>query len=344
MTATSRAISADRSNARGAIPGVRALVAVCLGLLSFATPAPAQVIKNELPTQVRGLDVVEKGGAFLPMELTFQDESGKDVRLGSYFNEGQPVQGTDIASGKAKPAIVALVYYRCPVVCSAVLAKLEQAVQGLDYTIGDQYRLLVFSFDPTEKPDASKLRREQFLANYDRHARGQGGDGSAARSIESGLRFHTGDSVNNRALANAFGFEYRLLENGEYSHPVVIFVTTPDGRISRYIYGFDYPPRDMKLALLEATGGKIARSLGERILHFCYNYDPTAGTYTLQAVRVMKLGGLVTMIVVFGLVGLMLGVERLRRVRGGGKGGLDVVSNLPAGSASDPRGTSGTVA
>lgn len=255
--------------------------------------AHAQVLRKEPPAQVRGLDVVEHLGDTLPSDLTFTTSDNREVTLGDYFK--QPA---------GKPTIVALVYYRCPTVCSVVMSKLSTCLEQLDYTLGKDFNCLVFSFKEEETVIDAAGAKARYTSEYKR-----GSDALA------GWNFHVGKPETVQKLADALGFQYRRLDDGEYAHPVAIFITTPDGKIARYIYGFDYKPAEMKLALLEASNGSIAMSIADRFLHFCYRYDPAAGTYTLQAFRVMQIGGVVAMVGVGSLIVSLRVGESLRRRR-----------------------------
>lgn len=271
------------------------------GLLAPASPAHAQLLSKELPPDARGLDVEEKPGAPLPLDTQFTNSQGITEMLGRYFT---PPSESNPAGLGGKPAVLVLAYYRCPVVCAAVLDKLTDSFNGMDYTPGREFNCLVISFDERDTTKDAAEKRELIYAGYDR---------PISADIRNGWQFFTGSPTSVRQVAEAVGFRYRQLENGEYSHPICLFVITPEGKVSRYFYGFEYPSRDMKLALIEASEGRIARSLGDRLLAFCYMYDPSRGAYTLQAMRVMQIGGALSAAGVFGVVGVLLVRERLRR-------------------------------
>jgi protein SCO1 len=255
--------------------------------------ADAQVLMKEPPKAIRGLDVFEQLGEKLPADLTFTTSDNRTVALGDYFK--QPA---------SKPTIVALVYYSCPTVCSVVLSKLATCLEQLDYTLGKDFNCLVFGFKDEETVIHAAGAKARYTSEYK-----SGGDALA------GWQFHVGQPETTQKLADALGFQYRRLDDGEYAHPVALFIVTPDGTIARYIYGFDYKPAEMKLALLEASNGDIAQSIGDRFLHFCYRYDPTAGTYTLQAFRVMQIGGIVAVVGVGSLIIALRVGESLRKRR-----------------------------
>lgn len=257
-------------------------------------PAPpssastTEEVPSSLPPQARGLDVEERIGQKLPMELGFTDFRGRQVRLAEYF------QGE-------RPAIILLVYYKCPIVCDVVMQKTVDTLQKLDYRAGNDYNLLVFSFDPTESITDARTARETMLTSYRREL-----------PSDRGFEFHAGADAGARELADALGFKYRKLADGNYSHPVAKFIVTPDGKISRYLYGFEQEAADTKLALMEASQGKLVRTVGERIMNYCYMFDANSGKYTLRAMRVMQLGGLATLAALTALVVALLLGERLR--------------------------------
>jgi protein SCO1 len=278
---------------------VAALLAAMFATTTLAQPGAGLAqpeggeAPNTLPAQARGLDVEEHVGQYLPMEVGFTNAEGKIVHVGDYF------QGD-------KPAIVALVYYKCPVVCTVVMNRLAETMNQLEYTVGTDYRTLIFSVDPTEDTKLAAQTKLAYVSGYNR---------DVTPEVQAGWQFHVTDDSAARRLAEALGFRYRKLDTGAYSHPVALFIITPKGQISRYIYGFSYPARDMKLALMEASEGKLVRTVGDRMLSFCYMYDPKAGSYTLQAVRVMQIAGVLTVTALVTLVGGLFLSERLRRNR-----------------------------
>lgn len=268
------------------------------------------------PPQIVGLDVDEHLGRTLPLELVFTTNEGKQVSLGEYFKAGD------------KPAVIMLVYYDCPVVCDVLLSKQAQTLDGVDYTVGKDYRVLIFSFDPDETAEQAAKAKAAYTAEYRR--RDQSG-------VLDNYVFHVSDQETSRALADALGFRYRRLADGNYSHPLCQFVIGPDGKIARYLYGYSQDPRDMKLALLEASQGRLSQSIGDRLAGFCYLYDPAAGKYTLRALRVMQLGGLVTIAGLGTLIVSLFIGERLRKVAmASGRGTAGAGHGLEAPSPSNP--------
>lgn len=246
---------------------------------------------EDLPPPRRGLDVDEHLGRTLPLELDFVNSAGQRVYLKDYFKDNRPV-------------IIAMVYYRCPVVCSVVMEKLAQCLGKLDLTVGKDFKVLMFSINPKETSDEAAKLKNYYIAGYPRDMN---------PGWDSAWEFHTSEAASSKTLGDALGFRYRMLDNGEYSHPVAFFVATPDGRISRYIYGLDYPERDVKLALNEAASGRLMTSLGDRLAAFCYMWDPSKQGYQLQAMRVMQVGGVLTLLALGTLVGSMLVIERVKK-------------------------------
>jgi len=281
-----------------------ALVLCVLGL--GLAGAQAQTLMTDRPLAIRGLKVTERLGEKVPLYLQLTDSEGRQVTLGDSFNQGKPV-------------VLIMAYYRCPMLCSLVLDAAQQAFNELDYTVGKDFNVSVVSFNEKETTEEARERKTTSLAGY------RAGDTPEA---QAGWTFHTTGSAQAQALADALGFPFRYLsDSGQFAHPAVIFILTPDGRISRYLHGLSkpegtdapgYTSRDLKLALLEASDGKIGASLGDVFLNFCYHYDPKAGTYTLAAYNVMRLGAVATMLLLGSFVGILVIRERMRRRRGAG--------------------------
>ncbi|HLP84278.1 MAG TPA: SCO family protein [Phycisphaerales bacterium] len=290
-----------------------AMASVAVASLSCVAGASAQSLNKgyepnpappAVPFEERGVGVEERVGLSLPLDLQMIDQDGQTIELKKYF------------PGDGKPVLLMLVYYRCPIVCDVFREKMFQTLSQVDakgdYQMGKDYRVVVVSFDPTEIPETAKGVRE--LDIRDAYVR------ALPEGALAGVNYHVAEGSAARTLADSLGFQYKRLDNNEYSHPVVGFVATPDGKISRYLYG--YPSaldpdtvRNYKLALMEASEGKMVRSVGERIMMFCYEFDPTRGTYTLQAFRVMQIGGGITIVLVASLIGGLLLTERIRRRR-----------------------------
>lgn len=268
------------------------LLIALASVLCFTAQARAQrVLDRSEVKQLNGVGVDEHLGGHVPLEAVFTNQDGELVKLGTYF-DGQT------------PVILVMVYYECPVVCPVVLSQLTASLNKLDYVAGKDFRLLVVSFDPDESTTMALGKRIEFLGEYNK--------GNTPEALR-GIAYHTGDVANIRDLTTSIGFNFSPTNNGEYSHPVSLMILSPKGKVTRYMYGFDYPPQELKLSLLDASEGKIAQSLGDRLLHFCYRLDPKAGTYSLQAFRVMQIGAVLTMVLIaVGLTMLFMG-DRVRR-------------------------------
>lgn len=283
-----------RSCSKSAACLTRALL-VAVALAFSGASARAQLLLPEEPEVAQGAGVEEMLGKFITMDHVLDGWDGKPHAISTYFNQGH------------KPVVLALVYYDCPIVCSLVLNRLADAIDSLeDYTVGSDFNVMVVSFDPTEGPADAAKWRSTALISYDR---------GTTPEIEAGWGFFTGSSAQVRPLADSMGFHYSRMPSGEFAHPTVFMVLTADGRVARYIHGFNYTPKDLKLALLEASEGKIAKTIGDWMIHKCYRYDPSAGAYTLQAMALMRVGGGLSIVAVGGLVAGLFINERARRRR-----------------------------
>lgn len=263
-----------------------------LAILFVGMAGEAQVIMKEPPEPLRDLELVPQVGERVPMELQFTDSTGQRVRLERYFNRGH------------QPVILALVYYGCPMMCPLVLDRLQDRLNGLEYVAGRDFALVVVSFGAGETAAQAAEARAAFLAGY-RHR---------GNEVPGGVAFHVSDAGSVRRLADAVGFPYRYIpQTGQYAHGAVLTVLTPDGRISGYLDALGAEAREFRMALLEASQGRLGRSLSDFFLHLCYRFDPTQGRYTLQAMRIMQAGGLMAVVGLGGLVGWLWAWERTRR-------------------------------
>ncbi len=278
----------------------RWIAAIAIG----ASCANAQIIRKDLPEPAEGLEVIEKLDAKVPGPIMLQRSDGLAVDLWDSLKDDKPV-------------VLVLGYYDCPLICPLTFETLSKVLSDIDYTVGEDFRVVAVSFDHTNTIEDATEKKELSLLGYDR---------KITPEIEDGFVFTIGSESNARKLADAVGYKYKELDNGEYSHPVALVILTPDGRVSRYIYSFDYKPREIKLALLEATKGRIGKSIGDSFLHFCFSWNPQEGTYSLQAFRVMQLAGGLTVLLLGGLIGGLLLTSRLRR----GKAERKTESSTPA--------------
>lgn len=239
------------------------------------------------PTAAEKVGITQQIGDKVPLDLEFVDENGKVVTLGDYV--------------KDKPVVLTPVYYSCPMLCNLVLDGLVNVARELRFDIGEEYRVVSVSFDPNETPEMAKAKKAIYASRYGR------------AQVERGWHFLTGEQLEIRQLMDSIGFRYAYDEALEqYAHAAVIVVIQPDGTISRYFYGFEYDPRDLRLALVEASEGKVG-GIVEQALLLCFSYDATAGKYTATIMSVIRLAGTATIAVLAGFVFLMIRKERKHR-------------------------------
>jgi protein SCO1/2 len=255
---------------------------------------------DDRPLEVRGLEIQNKLGDRIPLELTFTTPEGKTVKLAEYFNR------PSAAGSFNKPVVLMMVYYKCPILCPMVLDKFTDTLNQLDFTAGSEFDALVISFDGRDKPVDALTRRGGQLLYYKQ---------PTTDAIRSGFNFLTCETrpENARTLADALGFPYRYFpERGEFSHGAAVFVLTPEGKISRYLLGLNYKSKDVRLALLEASQGRIG-NLFDAFTLWCYHYDPASGSYALLAMRVMRVGGGLTALLLGALIFALFRWERRKR-------------------------------
>jgi protein SCO1/2 len=235
---------------------------------------------------IEGVTLEQKLDTQLPLDLEFRDETGKKVKLGDYFGD--------------KPVIVNLVYFRCPMLCTQVLNGLLRSMQGVKFTLGEDYHVVSVSIDPRETPDMAAAKKKQYAGNYRRPG------------AEQGWHFLTGDQQSIEKLADAVGFRYRYDElSDQYAHASGIMVATPQGRLSRYFYGIEYHPNDLRLGLVESSQNKIGSPV-DQLLLLCFHYDPRTGKYGLVISRVLQIAGTATALGLGSFLWSMYRVERRR--------------------------------
>jgi protein SCO1/2 len=258
-------------------------------LCSAAGMASAQLAGQAVPALDK-VGIEEHLDATLPLDLEFLDEDGRTVRLRDYFDGVRPV-------------ILTLNYYRCPMLCGLQLNGVVAGMEELDWTPGVEFEMVTVSIDPLETPELAKAKKENYLKRYQRPA--------AAR----GWHFLTGRQVNIERLAETVGFGYTYdTVSGQYAHAAAIFVITPDGRVARYLYGIEYPPKNLKLALMEASQGEIGSPLDQLIM-YCFHYDPASRRYAPVAMNIMRVGGGATALVLGATLGMWWLRESRRRRR-----------------------------
>ena len=253
---------------------VLAFLSVVSAVAQPGQPAPMQPSRNlqdsnlkpALPAALEGVGIDQKLDAQLPLNLTFRDEAGREVPLSSFF---QP----------KKPVILALVYYRCPMLCTQILNGLESSLKAVSFNPGREFEIVSVSFDPKDTPEIAASKKQMYLRRY------------ARPGTANGWHFLTGDEANIRALTVAAGFHYKYdAKTDQFAHASGIMLLTPDARLSRYFYGVEYSPRDVRLGLVEASQNKIGSAVDE-ILLFCYHYDAATGKYGAVAMDAERAGG-----------------------------------------------------
>jgi len=274
---------------------LRFAIGLCLTTLAtFAQPgqpAPAQPslsmqdsnLKPALPGALQGVGIDQKLDQQIPLQLTFKDEAGRAVPLGSFFQTGKPV-------------ILAPVYYRCPMLCTQILTGLESALKAVSFNPGQDFEVVAVSFDPKDTPELAAAKKQTYLKRYGRP------------NSANGWHFLTGEEAHIKPFMDSIGFHYKYdPKTDQYAHASAIMVVTPDGRVSKYFYGVEYSPRDIRLGLVEASANKIGTPV-DAILLFCYHYDPATGRYGALAMNMVRFGG--AAFVLFGGVFLLIAFRR----------------------------------
>ena len=245
---------------------------------------PAGVTANGLPAALEGVRFDQRLGDNLPLDLSFRDEAGRSVALGEFFGK--------------RPVLLSLGYYNCPMLCPMVRDGLVRSIKPLSFSAGREFEVVIVSIDPDEGPEDAKPRREDSLSRYDR------------AGTEGGWHFLTGSRESIARLTDAVGFRYsRDAATGQFAHAAGLVVATPSGEISRYLFGAEFSPRDVRLALVEASESRIG-GLTDQLLLFCYHYDPAAGRYSAVALGSIRIAGIMTVAAIVGFIGLSFWRER----------------------------------
>ncbi|MEO5857358.1 MAG: SCO family protein [Pyrinomonadaceae bacterium] len=242
---------------------------------------PSQGTANGIPEPLKKVGIEQRLGEGLPLTSEFKDENGQIVKLGDYF-------------GKGRPVIIALVYYECPMLCNQVLNGLTGSLKGLSFDAGKEFDVIAVSFDAKEfdKPDLARNKKASYLERYGRPA------------TEKGWHFLTGDQPSIDAITQATGFKYTWDEkSNQFAHGSAIMIATPEGKLSRYFYGIDYSPRDVKLGIMESAESKVGNAADELLL-YCFHYDPASGKYGFQILSVLRLTA-IAMLLGMGMMGFV---------------------------------------
>jgi protein SCO1/2 len=247
------------------------MLGVALAAPSMAQPA---IPSDQTPAEFEGAGVEEKLDAQVPLDLAFVDEQGEAVTLRRYFDSGKPV-------------ILSLNYFRCPMLCTLTLNGLVDAARRIDWTAGDEFQILTVSFNPDEGPELAEVKKRGYLQSYGRE------------DAADGWHFLTGSKDNIDRLCDAVGFGYRYDEKtGEYAHSSSIIFLTPEGRVSRYMHDVQFNPNDVRLSLVEASQGTIGSPSDKILLFTCFQWDPESGSYAPSAMKIMRAGAMLTLLVV----------------------------------------------
>ena len=245
-----------------------------------------------LPTALRDVRIEQKLDQQLPLDLVFRDEAGKEVKLGQYFGQ--------------KPVVLALVYYDCPMLCTQVMNGMVTSFRVLPFEIGKEFDVVTVSFDPRETSALASAKKKVYINYLPEKMR---------TNANNGWHFLTGDQASIAQLTDAVGFHYRYDEaTKQFAHASAIMLTTPQGKLSRYFYGIDYPARDLRLGLIESSANKIGSPV-DQLLLYCYHYDPATGKYGAAIMKVMRIAGVITMLGIAAML-LLLKARNPRVMKG----------------------------
>jgi protein SCO1/2 len=280
------AASAAQDDRRGTAQSRLAALGMTVALL-VAIPAFAQVSSDaaKLPGHV---SIAQKLNTRVPLDLQFRDEAGKIVRLGQYFKKGRPV-------------LLNFVYFRCPMLCPMVLEGTTTALTHLKFNIGEEFDVITVSIDPRDKAADAAVLKEKYIRHYGR------------LDSAPGWHFLTAHESAIKKLADTVGFQYAYdSRTDQFAHGAALLVLTPDGRTSRYFYGFEFKPRDLRMAIVEASAGKVG-TVTDQFLLLCFHYDPATGKYTRNAMMFARAGGVATLLALGGFIGVMFRRERTKQ-------------------------------
>ena len=249
----------------------------------LSVPPPGPAASERIPI-LNDAGIEQKLGGQVPGDIALVDERGRDVRLGDFLGR--------------RPVLLVLAYYECPMLCNEVLSAMVGSIETLSFNPGRDFEVVVVSFNPGDTPSMAAAKKATYLKRYGRVG------------TDDGFHFLTGRPESIKTLTEAVGFHYAFEKStGQYAHPAVLHVLTSQGRLSRYLYGIDFPPRDLRLALLEAAEGKIGTKVDQFLL-YCYHYDPQTGRYGFGILNAVRLGGVLTV----ALMAIFI-VTTLRRER-----------------------------
>jgi protein SCO1/2 len=234
---------------------------------------------NVKPAGLENVGINQRLEQQIPLDLSFRDEAGKTVQLGDYIGK--------------KPVILNFVYYRCPMLCPELLIGLESSLKVLKFNVGKEFDVVTVSFDPNDTPQLAAAKKADILKRYNR------------LGAENGWHFLTGQAQSITALAQAAGFQYHFdNKTGQFAHGTAIMVLTSEGKLSQYFYGVDFPPKDLRLSLIQASDNKIG-TVADAVLLYCFHYDPATGKYSVIIGRVIQVAGGLTIVLLGGMLLLL---------------------------------------
>ncbi len=260
---------------------IRHIVGIAALLLAAGTALRAQAVPSNtgpaaaaMPAALQNVGFEPPLNGQMPLDLTFRDETGREVRLREYFGK--------------KPVVLAFVYYGCPMLCDQVEQGVVGVLRMLSFNPGRDYEVVFVSFDSRETPDMAAEKKKKALAHFRRP------------ETDSGWHFLTGSKESIDATTKAANFRFSFdARNNLFAHASGVLLLTPDGHISRYFYGVEYPGRDMRLGLVDASAGRIGTPI-DHVLLFCYHYDPSTATYSASILKIIRLGGVLTILCLVG--------------------------------------------
>lgn len=266
----------------------RLAVVVALSLVAgnvSAKTTPNEVPQGtELPRQLKNVGIDQQLNSQLPLDAMFKDEKGQLQPFRNYLS--------------GRPAILALVYYECPMLCTMTLNGLLRTLRPMSLNVGEHFDVIAVSFDPNDTPQGAEKKRFEFVERYNRP------------ESERGWKFLTGDEANIKRLTDAAGYRFsKDPQTGQWAHASGLIIVTPDGKVSKYFYGVEYSARDLRFSLVEASQGKVGNAV-DQVLLFCFHYDPTTGKYGILITNLLRTGAALT---VLGLLAFWFWNRRGRR-------------------------------
>ena len=276
------------------------LLAAAPALAQYGRPPQSSMPQGGKPEVLKQVGIEQRLDEQVPLDTPFRDEAGREVRLGDYFKAGRPV-------------LLSLVYYECPMMCNEILNGQVGMMEALKFDAGREFEAVTVSFDPRETPEVAARKKQTYVKRYGR------------KGADEGWHFLTGSQESVDRLTRAVGFNYSWDEaSKQFAHASAIMVVTPEGKLSHYFYGIEFPPKDVRLSLVEASAGRVGSPV-DQLLLYCYHYDPTTGKYGPVIMNILRVLGVGT---VAGVVALVLVLRRRERRRGAGDDDWDQTVNV----------------